>query len=107
MTEDQQRRLERLMYYRTRYELVATHPTKGTYLVCYTSKKSFKGLTESISSRGVALCRAIGVDPMTATWTPHRKPVPYAEIGEWTVRFTGRTQRDVVVADDEPPFIGV
>lgn len=93
------RRLNRLKYGRTRYELVAAHPDGRRILVGYTSKGR-RGLAAMVHKVGNELAAFCG-DPYI-TYSP--RVADGATIGDWRINFSGRTQRDCIL-EGELPFV--
>ena len=96
-------KLERIKRYATRYELIAERG-ETRILILYTSQRSRPGLLVACRQRGpdvVALCCPSGEELITfgENWADG------ATIGEWRIRFSGRTQREAIIAG-ELPWIG-
>jgi len=99
MTPEQERKLARLKNYRSAYELILTNGTVR-YLVCYTSRKSKIGAYRAAQKRFDSLMKATGgISPWVA------KPTEVFHGDEWRIYFSGRTQREAILAG-ELPFIG-
>jgi hypothetical protein len=97
-------KVARLVNYATKYEIILTNGPQ-TYLVSYTGRKSRQGLMDAIRARGLAILAItkIGAD---AIFTLNRA-TGAAELGSnWTIRFTGRTQRDAICQRDEYRYVG-
>jgi hypothetical protein len=91
-TTEKLARANRLCGFRTRYEVAAICDDGRRYLLAYTSQKSRRGLWNSLTERleDGSLDRVIGT--RAVDWC---KPASKgARLGQWTVQFTGRTQRD-------------
>lgn len=84
-------RLERLRHQTTRYELVMRHTKTGEKRrVCYTARRNRRGLFDAMRSNGEALVRITGAQEFTfGTGST-------ATIGDWSVSFSGRTQREAI-----------
>lgn len=96
-TAEIQTKLTRLQRYGTRYELVLTNGNE-TMLLQYTSKKSMRGLVKSCQSRIEALRHFMGPDFILM-----RVPkLMEAQGGGWTIRFSGRTQREAITHGELP-----
>jgi hypothetical protein len=93
MTPELSAKLARIQNYRTRYEVTAKHPDGREILIGYTSRKGRQGLCELVSARTerataiVYLCKA-------DTYHTAKRAADGMTCGQWTIRFTGRTQRD-------------
>ena len=91
-----------LVNYPTRYEVVLSNGT-ASYLVGYTSRKSRPGLMACIRQHGPAILRITELSESARfTWSG-----PIAHLGEnnWTIRFSGRTQRDALCTHTELTFV--
>ena len=97
MKRTKEERLARLKNYRTRYEVVLTNGT-DKYLVLYTSRRSKMGLCLAVQQRSDAVSLITnGINP----WLSKRGDTSHP--GEWSVLFSGRTQREAIT-DGELPF---
>jgi hypothetical protein len=92
-----QRRLERLKYYATRYELIAQNGNRRI-LVCYTSQTSRSGILSALRERAQDMARLTGAD--SVEFAPRAKDG--ATMGDWTIRLSGRTQREAFIAGELP-----
>jgi len=96
-------KVSRLVNYATKYELVLTNGS-ATYLVAYTARKGKTDLIKAIRARGesmLAICQLDDEARFTFT-TPQS-----AQLGtDWTVRFTGRTQKDAICTQSEHRYVG-
>lgn len=98
----------------TRYELIATDGTRKI-LVGYMSRKSRREviLFLTVEMREIlpearihALARSTGTE--AADWvTGERNEQVFARNGSWVVKFSGRTQREVVTTGELPESIYV
>jgi hypothetical protein len=104
LTEKQQRQLERIKYYATRYEVKLTLPDGRAMLVCYTERKSKVGLYHSLQSRGKAILAQMPDLPEDAPLT-YDKAQGFGLGNGAHVVFSGRTQRDAIMSG-ELAFIG-
>lgn len=95
-----QDRLARLKNYSTRYELLAIHRDYKV-LLCYTSRRTRAGVVDAIRNRGAELVALTGSE----NFTFGKNATDGVRLGEWTIKFTGRTQRECIIQDDEYPFI--
>jgi hypothetical protein len=83
----------------TRYEIVATNGAR-TILVGYAARKNQRGLIDMLTQtvddiammRLHRLARATGTAP--SSWEAFAR-TPEIKSGDWTVTFSGRTQREV------------
>lgn len=91
-------RLAALKNYATRYEVAATHPDGRRLLVVYTPRKSRRGILAFNPNTARALVAVCGADSFT------KGKGGAILIGEWTVDFTGRTQREALTVG-ELPFV--
>ena len=98
MTATLEARLERLKNYRTRYELVAEHPDGRRVLVRYTSRDNRRGLYGALTQDCEGICAFFGTDAITFG----KRSADGATMGEWRLRFTGRTQREAILAGELP-----
>ena len=87
----------------TRHEITARHPDGRTYLVGYTPRKSRRGLLSAMQNVGGPMIEKLDIgEDDEITWAT--QPTPRAFTGDWTIAFTGRTQRDARM-ESEHPFI--
>jgi hypothetical protein len=94
-----QQRLARLSNRVTLYETVATYGTQ-TVLVVYCGKNKtrfFRAIAENDQERAKKLVELTGAERITVG-----KGTVLGTIGEWTIKFTGRTQRDAIVEGEHP-----
>ena len=85
-------KLARLKNYRTRYELAMTRGGQKL-LVCYTDQRGRPGIISAVQSRVSAMIWRTGVDRIDfAEFSDDG-----ATMGEWSIRFTGRTQRQAYI----------
>lgn len=92
-------RLEGLRHRDTRYELVMLHSRTGQRLrLCYTARNNRRGLIDAIRNGGTDLTRVAGAEEFTLGKGPS------ARIGDWTLTFSGRTQREAIAANAELPW---
>jgi hypothetical protein len=79
----------------TRYELVLTNLDSGEKRrLCYTSKKNRTGLFAAIRSNGTELVAFSGSEDFKLEGKAS------ASIGRWSVAFSGRTQREAIIAGE-------
>jgi hypothetical protein len=94
-----QQKLERLRNRQTKYELVASHPDGRRLLIRYTSRTGRNGLYDALAQDAERLCRVLGADDIT--WG--KRSADGGTMGEWVLRFSGRTQREAII-DGEHTF---
>lgn len=89
-------KLARLKNYHTRYELIASNGTQ-TVLLAYTSRKSRQGLVSAIrqDSRRSDVAKLIGGE--NTIFHVGKCAADGFTAGAWTIRFSGRTQRDAIL----------
>ena len=104
LTDLQTRQLERIKYYATRYEVRLTLPDGRAMLVCYTPRKSKAGLLDALQSRGKAILALMPEMPEDSRLT-YTKAQGFALGNGARVAFSGRTQRDAIMAG-ALPYIG-
>jgi hypothetical protein len=87
----------------TRYELAIAKGDQK-FLVCYSMRTGRHAILKSLQQRSQAILGATNLsDEALLAWkTPAREG---AMLGDWAVRFTGRTQREAISAG-ELPWIG-
>lgn len=96
-------KLARLQNYATRYELIATDGTQ-MILLCYSVRRSRQIILETLRKHGPAILQLVNAKEDSAI--TFEKPASRGvRIGNWAFRFTGRTQREAIIAG-EHPFIG-
>lgn len=97
-----QQRLERLHNGPTRYELIAERG-ETRILIAYSMRTGRHALLTSTQKHGPALIAMMGLtDEARIVFL---KPAARgAQIGEWSIRFSGRTQREAI--QSELPWIG-
>ena len=103
MTQDQIRRLESLRNRSTCYELAAIRGEERV-LIAYCLQHSRDGALRACRNRGQQIIDALkisGTDMLVAG----KKASDGFAIGEWQVRFTGRTERDAIISG-ELPYVG-
>lgn len=93
MTESQAVKLEAIKNRATRYELILERGAERLRL-CYTSRKNRRGMIDAIFRNGKELGSFSGSQEVRfgngAT----------AQLGDWAVRFSGRTQREAIQAGE-------
>lgn len=78
----------------TRYEIALNHTDGRAYLVSYAERRSLRGLIAAVSARAESIRKVSGLPP-TALFNFGTKPRAFAKHGEWTIAFTGRTEREI------------
>lgn len=89
----------------TRYEIAAAHRDGRHFLIGYTPRRSLPGLLAAMRNAGAAIidALAIGEADMIDLFT---RPSIHATVSNgWTVRFSGRTQREAETLG-ELPWVG-
>jgi hypothetical protein len=83
----------------TRYEIIATNGER-TILVGYTSRKNQRGILDMLTAKldDVEFARlymlATATKTQPSSWEAFGRK-PEVASGDWTVKFSGRTQREV------------
>jgi hypothetical protein len=98
---DLQRKLASLQNRATRYELVASHPDGRRFLVAYCGRKNRQGLFSAVAGRAAAMTALTGDESIHFG----KRAADGGTMGEWTIRFSGRTQRDCYL-EGELEYIG-
>jgi len=104
LTEQQIVALGRLQHCPTRYEAVLTTPEGQRLLVGYTPRKSKAGLLRAAQRVGPQIVAAMPglTDEHRMTWAAGG-----FDLGNGArIAFSGRTQRDAIMAGTELPFLG-
>ena len=104
LTDQQQRQLERIKYYATRYEVRLTLPDGLAMLVCYTERKSKAGLYSCLQNRGKAILALMPEMPEDCSLA-YDKARGFIMGNGASVAFSGRTQRDAIMSG-ALPYIG-
>jgi hypothetical protein len=105
LTDQQQRQLERIKHYATRYEVRLTLPDGRAMLVCYTPRKSKAGLLDALQSRGEAILAHLPRGTEDSGLTYDNAIQGFVLGNGVSAAFSGRTQRDCILTG-ELPFIG-
>lgn len=99
MTPELTAKLARLQNHHTRYEIVATNgPDK--ILVGYSARKGRRGLLGMVRLHAEAWMSFTGDNGLNFA----KRAADGAMMGKWKINFSGRTQRDAILAG-ELPFI--
>lgn len=93
MNEATMKRLDRLHNRPTKYELAITHPNGSSYLIRYTNRRNRTGMWDCLYQVAQAITDLTGTDYVDPAWLVKDG----ATVGEWTIHFTGRTQRDAII----------
>lgn len=104
LTDQQQRQLERIKYYATRYEVRLTLPDGRARLVCYTPRKNKTGLLIAMQERGEKILALMPEMPEDSRLT-YNKARGFIMGNGASVAFSGRTQRDAIMSG-ALPYIG-
>lgn len=92
------KRLGWLRHHATRYELAAVHPDGRKILIAYTRQKSRNGIWNAVTEdhRMQKIIALVG-----AADCEFLKPATAGlQMSEWTIKFTGRTQRDALLSGE-------
>lgn len=104
MNADLSKRLERLRLFSTRYEIELRHTDGRAYLVLYTARRTFAGMIGAVRERWDDVAALTGVDSWDAGGKRNATEGRVTS-GEWSIRFSGRTQRECYITG-ELPFVG-
>jgi hypothetical protein len=102
LTPEQVRKLERIKFHPTRYEIELVKPDGTAMLVCYSSRRSISGLLRAMRDRWAQIVRAGNISGIGYRIGKARA---YSFENGVVIRFSGRTQRDAIMRG-ELPFIG-
>lgn len=96
-----QEKLQRIHGYVTRYELAAV---KGEHriLIGYIVRTSRQGMLDACRKYGSQLVDVLQVHPEQLL--VFNRTIQAFELGDWSIRLTGRTQRTAII-EGELPFI--
>ena len=90
----------------TRYEIAARHPDGRAFLIAYAAgSPSCRRLIDAIQTRIESIILKLGVRATDELAVSTRNR-PHLTVRDWTIGYTGRTQRDVRNGGGELPFIG-
>lgn len=96
-----QEKLQRIQNRTTQYELIAIKgETRILIGYCAKTRPGLLGMCRKNGQAVVDLCCPTGAENLMFG----KKAAAGATIGEWVVRFTGRTQRDAIL-EGELPFV--
>ncbi len=93
-------KLARLRNHHTRYEL-AMWCGDRKILIAYTPRRGWAGITAAIQSKADAIVAAAGADYIRFG----KRASDGATLGDWTINFTGRTQREAYI-QGELEYVG-
>ena len=85
-------KLAKLKNYATRYELAMIRGD-DRILVCYTNRRGRAGIMDAVHSRATAMIWRTGTDRITFA----KRAGDGATMGDWSIQFTGRTQRECYI----------
>lgn len=98
MTHEQERKLARISGCYTVYEMVAEHADGRRLLAGYT-RETRPGMLAMLRKNWDMWCKLTG--KQAGTWEAHKM----IRFGAWTIRFSGRTQRQAII-EGELPWVG-
>lgn len=93
-----------LVNYGTKYELTISRDHQ-TFLLAYTMRHGRADLVRAIRNRGEMLLRVLALAE-DARFEFISTKQPKARLGDWTIEFTGRTQKDAICTRSEHSYIG-
>jgi hypothetical protein len=99
MDEQTLAKLASLKNYHTRYEIAATRGTERV-LIGYSARKGRRGILSMAQTNGEKFAEYFQVDALQFG----KRATDGATAGEWTVNFSGRTQRDAILSGELPFF---
>jgi hypothetical protein len=94
-------KLNRLTNRGTAYELIAVSPNMTKVLAGYTPRRSKEGIVRMLQKNGAAWTKK--VREITIEFIKMGKG-PTAKLGDLTIFFTGRTQREAILEGELPWF---
>ena len=103
MDATKEARLDRIKNRPTKYELVATNGVRRV-LVCYAHRTGRRGLWDAICS-SESRCKAVIALTGEENISFAKRAADGAVMGGWTIRFSGRTQRDAIMTNSELPYV--
>jgi len=96
-------RLQALHGYATAYEITATNGA-DVRLVAYTRQKSRHGILRALQRRGQMIIDQHNITEETpSTWGP--RAADGLTLGQWSIKFSGRTEREALIAGEYPLFV--
>lgn len=93
----------------TRYEVAAVHQDGRQFLICYAAgSPSIAALFRVVRDRIVPIADGCGwIDRQATVIERGSNPRPFLRTDSgWSLRYTGRTQRDVRAAGSELSYVG-
>jgi len=99
LTDSQLSKLERIKRYGTRWELVLVTPAGEQILLRYTAQHTRRGIIEQIRYHGARLVELTGAEQFDSLGEWKGRGI---SLGEYRVRFSGRTQRDAILQGELP-----
>ena len=93
LTETQIKKLARLYNRRTMYELAAIHTDGRRVLIAYSDGKGRRDVWNCCHNRATAVVALTGSE----IFDFGKRAADGAVIGEWSIRFTGRTEREAIM----------
>lgn len=97
MTENQNAKLEAIKNRATRYELVIERGAERLRL-CYTGRKNRNGIIDAIRRNGAELVDLTGAESFKLG--SGNCAGPSVLLGDWRICFSGRTQREAIIAGE-------
>lgn len=85
----------------TRYELVIEHADGRRYLLAYRMRKTRRSMIDCLRDNAAAVLATAGLGD-DARFTCGKRVSDGLTIGEWRIRFSGRTQRETRTAGELP-----
>jgi hypothetical protein len=102
MTMSKTEQLARIQNRHTAYEVAAVKDGQRI-LILYTIHKSRHGLLSACRKYGEDVVKVLGIRE-TDMLIPAKRAADGFTLGAWSVRFTGRTQREAII-EGELPFV--
>lgn len=103
LTADQIAKLARIARYSTKYEVIVEHPTDPRRMrLPYIGSTGQRALVQSVRAIGQKVCDTLDLSPsdlMTGHGSGRNATL---SLGGWTVRFSGRTQREAIIGGELP-----
>ena len=96
-------RLARLRNRATCYEIAAIQGERRI-LIAYAAMHSRHGLLKACQNRGQMIIAALGIGESDLLM-PAKRAAEGFTVGAWSIRFTGRTERDAI-QEGELPYVG-
>jgi hypothetical protein len=99
MTSEQERKLAAISNRYTRYEVAAIQG-ETRIRIAYTMRRSRPGLLEACRNNGPEIIKALAVSDSQMLMFIKANGQWVIELGSWVIRFTGRTQREAILAGE-------